>query len=660
MGGLWAYLILDWGGYWAWDPVETGSFLPWLALVMIVHLRTRPGTVRPEVWIGGGLITGALALFATTVTRAGGVWASSVHTFVTSDTSTPPSDVFGRLMILRDDPAGTEVMTYVAWMFILDRLLAGRSAVVSESAAVDRLQQSCGTPAVITLLGCLVFTGSNGEGLSWSSLPDGVCRSAGVAAHVAHSTKNAVSSEDDTWSYHGLTPAPFDVVFTLVVYGMTADVWIPRRHRAVRSAVPGGRCARCLALGGGRRNARPVPRLVGCLSIGVAGVMLMAYVFPWLLAPQEEEGSVFAHSAPRPTAHRLVGQCRPGQPVFVLTWVLLLTSIDAVNFEAHELYGAPFLAAAIAASLFVYTRRKTTMPPPFWLLGGAVVVSLLGFMAGTRRLWSRFHHVGFTTPHPRPHRLDVASHDDVRRCPVAREVVRQFNTSSKGSLKRIPLGAHIVHVGLLVLLLGHLSTTVLVDRGDASHRVSLVKDEVIVHDGLGLEFVGLEIESTGLEVGDGFIGVRTSTCTRWTAPPSAPALARWSPVPFVSTVKASLGPRSPPSLGSTGDMVFIFDGSQAGSLMSSASGEPGANRAGARHGLQPPPLPSRLDRMGHDDGRHGVGLVGSMGRAQKLVKGNPNSQPRKNNRLQCSYEGGLVAESSTWRQHHGRRHNCSR
>ena len=51
LGGLWAYLILDWGGYWAWDPVETGSFLPWLALVMIVHLRTRPGTVRPEVWL---------------------------------------------------------------------------------------------------------------------------------------------------------------------------------------------------------------------------------------------------------------------------------------------------------------------------------------------------------------------------------------------------------------------------------------------------------------------------------------------------------------------------------------------------------------------------------------------------------------------------------
>ena len=119
LGGLWAYLILDWGGYWAWDPVETGSFLPWLALVMLVHLRTRPGKVGDDIWIGAGLAAGFFSLFATTVTRAGGVWASSVHTFVTSDSSSPPSDVFGRLMVLRDDAAATEVMTYVAWMLVI-------------------------------------------------------------------------------------------------------------------------------------------------------------------------------------------------------------------------------------------------------------------------------------------------------------------------------------------------------------------------------------------------------------------------------------------------------------------------------------------------------------------------------------------------------------
>ena len=101
LGGLWAYLILDWGGYWAWDPVETGSFLPWLALVGLSHMRTRPGKVSEKGWIGAGLVVGALALFATLVTRAGGVWASSVHTFVTSDSGSAPNDAFSRMMLLK-------------------------------------------------------------------------------------------------------------------------------------------------------------------------------------------------------------------------------------------------------------------------------------------------------------------------------------------------------------------------------------------------------------------------------------------------------------------------------------------------------------------------------------------------------------------------------
>ena len=30
LGGWWAYQELGWGGYWAWDPVENASFMPWL------------------------------------------------------------------------------------------------------------------------------------------------------------------------------------------------------------------------------------------------------------------------------------------------------------------------------------------------------------------------------------------------------------------------------------------------------------------------------------------------------------------------------------------------------------------------------------------------------------------------------------------------------
>ena len=37
MGGVWAYKVLGWGGYWGWDPVENGSLIPWLATVGLVH-----------------------------------------------------------------------------------------------------------------------------------------------------------------------------------------------------------------------------------------------------------------------------------------------------------------------------------------------------------------------------------------------------------------------------------------------------------------------------------------------------------------------------------------------------------------------------------------------------------------------------------------------
>ncbi len=103
LGGLWAYLILDWGGYWAWDPVETGSLLPWICLVMLLHLRTRPGKTPDHIWAGVAMACGALALFATMVTRAGGVWAVSVHTFVVDSAGSPPGDVFGRIMVLLSD-----------------------------------------------------------------------------------------------------------------------------------------------------------------------------------------------------------------------------------------------------------------------------------------------------------------------------------------------------------------------------------------------------------------------------------------------------------------------------------------------------------------------------------------------------------------------------
>lgn len=574
LGGLWAYLILDWGGYWAWDPVETGSFLPWLALVMLVHLRTRPGKVRPEVWIGGGLITGMLALFATTVTRAGGVWASSVHTFVTSDTSTPPSDVFGRLMVLRDDPAGTEVMSYVVWMF----MLIGCWLAVQRSVASNRQLKLndawvVASPAAVALLGCLLFTGSNGEGLSWASVPQVlfIVPLFLPMLLVRSSRSIQATGESKSWAYHRLTTAPLDLVFALAVYALTGDVWIATAATVL--FVPMYRADDALkawpwAAGGVMLGLSLA--WSQALSLGVAGFILVAFVLPWLLAPQEEEEvSLSLFEAKGQMRMALWGSVIIVSLYLVLTWVLLLTSIDAVNFEAHELYGAPFLAA-VGAGLFIYTRRKDNAMATFRFLCGALALSVIGLLlapdafgrdatASVSEHLTRGHIVWMSLPMLL---LAVA--------PVGREVVGQIRAAkTKGVWKRIPLGAHVVHLGLLLLLLGHLSTTVLVDRGDASHRISLVKDEIIVHEGLGLEFIGLELNNQDLEVGDGFIGVRIAV---YEMDGNDVGDLIGEVIPGTLRFDDQGVPRSEVATLTrlTGDVVFIFDGSQAGALMSSA------------------------------------------------------------------------------------------
>jgi cytochrome c-type biogenesis protein CcmF len=86
IGGLWAYVVLGWGGYWGWDPVETSSLLPWLLLTGFLHAQLmykRKGKY-PVLAPLLGIFTFILVVFATFATRAGGLWVS-VHTFGSVD-----------------------------------------------------------------------------------------------------------------------------------------------------------------------------------------------------------------------------------------------------------------------------------------------------------------------------------------------------------------------------------------------------------------------------------------------------------------------------------------------------------------------------------------------------------------------------------------------
>ena len=81
LGGWWSYEVLGWGGYWAWDPVENASLLPWLTATAYLHsvlVQERRGMLR--VWnLSLVAATFALTIFGTFLTRSGMV--NSVHAF---------------------------------------------------------------------------------------------------------------------------------------------------------------------------------------------------------------------------------------------------------------------------------------------------------------------------------------------------------------------------------------------------------------------------------------------------------------------------------------------------------------------------------------------------------------------------------------------------
>jgi len=86
MGGAWAYEALGFGGFWAWDPVENASLVPWLTLVAAAHLLVI--NTRRETSLFSTLIltmsSFVLIVYSTFLTRSGVLGDSSVHSFVES------------------------------------------------------------------------------------------------------------------------------------------------------------------------------------------------------------------------------------------------------------------------------------------------------------------------------------------------------------------------------------------------------------------------------------------------------------------------------------------------------------------------------------------------------------------------------------------------
>ncbi len=120
-GMWWSYDVLGWGGYWAWDPVENASFMPWLTATAFLHsvmVQERRGMLR--VWnITLIVVTFALTILGTFLTRSGIL--SSVHAFSEGD-------------------IGRYFLVFIALvLFFSMAVLLGRSQELRTQGSMDRL-----------------------------------------------------------------------------------------------------------------------------------------------------------------------------------------------------------------------------------------------------------------------------------------------------------------------------------------------------------------------------------------------------------------------------------------------------------------------------------------------------------------------------------------
>ena len=472
LGGLWAYTVLDWGGYWAWDPVETGSLLPWLALLLVIHVRAQPGSKAISASPAIAIIAGALAFHATMVTRANGVWAS-VHAFVADGEGSLSEDPYLRVLEIAEfSPVGIEVTSYLIVMvamfcFAILHLLREQRKAVSSEGGKTMLEE---TPAMSRLL-ILAFLV--------------------VAIWIGSTAILAVGLALMLLIVNGDSqrPAMHWVTLGVVMMLFSSWLWISDIQQSVAGMVP--------------------------------------FLAPWLLSPENEnEFKSFRLPFKSASARTRVAKMIPwygGTAFLLLTWLLLTVEIDGPSLEAHEFYGAPLLAI-LALGLVLYGWGRSLPADKGPVAMGLALVASIVLAAYSDSL-----------PLPGDPKLVVTS--GITRGAVGafvltwllislpvtakqawltvKKVTPRLQAGGMGgsnAARARLLGSHLAHLGILLLLVGHMMTTTLLDRSDPSHLVTLERDQAVSYEGYEMVFVGTDMfasdhDDYDFPVGDGFVGV---------------------------------------------------------------------------------------------------------------------------------------------------------
>ena len=166
IGGYWAYKVLGWGGYWAWDPVENSSLVPWLLSAVLLHLinlAQKKSAVLPVAHIAA-VFAYSLVIYGTFLTRSGILGDFSVHSFAGSDVGLTIAlanalVLIGGLAIIfvraKKFPAGRMYDSFSEPAFII---LLGMLLIVFAAAVDEEFYVRTTAPIAAILVALIIFS----------------------------------------------------------------------------------------------------------------------------------------------------------------------------------------------------------------------------------------------------------------------------------------------------------------------------------------------------------------------------------------------------------------------------------------------------------------------------------------------------------------------
>jgi cytochrome c biogenesis factor len=568
LGGYWAYTVLDWGGYWAWDPVETASLLPWISVMILLHLRLRKNKISKEWFILAGISPVWFSLLATLVTRAGGVWAGSVHSFVVDVDTLGDTNVWERILILKaDDIAGIEIMTYLLILTAIFGTYTG--SVLNQKFSMnfddyDSLKERLFIWIfVIILIGpILVFIGIFDANI-WNEIPIElplfICGVLPIIIPITIAKKQI---------YTQLKKEPLRILMLLgmliltiyigdIILGclLIAGVLFSMSYQNLEDGWPWIISTILILLFSSWSN------LIGILEAGI-GILLLS--IPWIIMSQNEDED----------ANLKLSSLIYWSPIIIsggyllLTWLILLSSIDGARFEAHELFGAPLLLLILSGLTAYGLQNKMENDKIISLILGVSIISLIfGWLLGDSLPNDSGEYLA--GPITRGHIVWLLMPMTLMALPAISSLIYTAiknmpkRKNKTHSLKTI--SAHLIHLGIILLIIGHLFATTSIDRGDLNHQVTLVRNETTTYNSLDYTFEEVVIlKKSDLEfkdrfdVGDGYIGTIISIDDGKSITKIEPGVLRFD-MPFETFPRSEVDR----AVKLHGDIVVIFDLSQS-------------------------------------------------------------------------------------------------